>query len=327
MKIEDLNAAVEAGILDKEQAERLRTFLAGRRSGSGSDEESLSFLRNFQDVFLTLGIALLTIGAGLWFQGWVGPMAAAVAAFGLALVLVPRRRSALPSLGLALAFTLATGFTFERLQSEGLLEFLPTPPLAALAASLLFFAVFRLPFALGLAAAAAALSVFSVTAADQALAAVLLSGLAVFALAMAFDMHDPGRNSSLSDIAFWLHLVAAPLIVHGVIQMSVDVGSGELAIGEALLILAVFVVMALVALVIDRRALLVSGLVYLGYAVAAVLREATGDAAGFAVVLLFLGAIVLVLALGWGQIRHFLLGRLPREGLLANLPPAGDPNA
>lgn len=328
---QDLKAAVEAGILDTDQAERLEGFLAARRAKGGSGEESLKFLRNFQDIFLTVGIGLVTVGTAFWIGGWAGSFAAAAIAFVLAWVLKSTRRTALPSLALAAAFAgfSATGLFYlvEPFRDDALS--IAFPFLAGAAAGLVYFAVYRLPFALGLAAGGAALALLAYTdvaAPGLAQVAVVVAGLAVFAVAMAFDLRDPERRSMPSDIAFWLHLVAAPLVVHGVVELAVDV-SGQLALGEALAVLAMLAVMALVALVIDRRALLVSGLVYLSYVVATFLREATGDAADFAMVLVLLGAFVLVLALGWGSIRRALLGRLPREGLLAHLPPAGISNA
>ena len=42
-------------------------------------------------------------------------------------------------------------------------------------------------------------------------------GLAIFATAMKFDMSDRNRVTQRTDIAFWLHLLAAPLIVHSVV--------------------------------------------------------------------------------------------------------------
>ena len=45
----------------------------------------------------------------------------------------------------------------------------------------------------------------------------LVSGLAVFAAAMSFDMSDRERITRWADCAFWLHLLAAPLIVRSAI--------------------------------------------------------------------------------------------------------------
>ena len=46
----------------------------------------------------------------------------------------------------------------------------------------------------------------------------LILGLGVFALAMHFDMADPARQTRRADIAFWLRLLAAPLMVHSLIS-------------------------------------------------------------------------------------------------------------
>jgi hypothetical protein len=44
-------------------------------------------------------------------------------------------------------------------------------------------------------------------------------GLRVFAAAMSFDLSDRDRMTRRSDCAFWLHLLAAPLIVHSLISL------------------------------------------------------------------------------------------------------------
>jgi hypothetical protein len=47
---------------------------------------------------------------------------------------------------------------------------------------------------------------------------IFICGVAVFALAMRFDISDRERLTRRTDIAFWLHLLAAPLIVHSLIR-------------------------------------------------------------------------------------------------------------
>ncbi len=42
---------------------------------------------------------------------------------------------------------------------------------------------------------------------------------------MRFDMTDPERLTRRTDIAFWLHLLAAPLIVHSLISGVLDESS------------------------------------------------------------------------------------------------------
>ncbi len=54
---------------------------------------------------------------------------------------------------------------------------------------------------------------------DAVESAVFLGcGLAVFAAAMAFDISDRERVTRRADCAFWLHLLAAPLIVHSLVS-------------------------------------------------------------------------------------------------------------
>jgi hypothetical protein len=144
--------------------------------------------------------------------------------------------------------------------------------------------------------------------------------VAIFALAMRFDLSDPARATRRADIAFWLHLLAAPLIVHPVVAPLVA-QDGAIGRGAALLVLAAVLAFAVVALVIDRRALLVSGLVYTGFALGALIRDAgfgeDGDTTPAA--LLALGAFVLLLSAGWRPLRALLLNLLPAR-LAARLP-------
>src|SRR5262249_7955882 len=97
--------------------------------------------------------------------------------------------------------------------------------LTAAAAGIYYFR-FRLPFALLPIAASLVIVVIAgsrVALADvQAHAVVTLTcGLAVFAAAMRFDLSDRERVTRRSDCAFWLHLLAAPLIVHSLVSMAI----------------------------------------------------------------------------------------------------------
>ena len=71
-------------------------------------------------------------------------------------------------------------------------------------------------------------------------------GLAIFALAMRFDMADPERLTRRTDIAFWLHLLAAPLVVHSLIRELVT-GVSQADPASAVAIMAIFLVLSLVA--------------------------------------------------------------------------------
>ena len=228
------------------------------------------------------------------------------------------------------------------------LHFYPGGPLAfaaralfATAAAAAFYWRFKLPFALlplaaSLIVAAVGVASFlvprSLAVSDSVV--LLVCGLGVFAAAMSFDASDRERLTRRADCAFWLHLLAAPLIVHSVIQLVTPslVGSSRhfgvrfspIMTNElALAIVLIVALLAIVAIAIDRRALLVSGLAYLGGAVGyALTGAAAGSGPGFkvAATLVILGALVLSLGAGWVPLRRRLLALLS-PAISNRLPP------
>jgi hypothetical protein len=155
-------------------------------------------------------------------------------------------------------------------------------------------------------------------------AIILGCGLAIFVLAMRFDMTDPERLTRRTDIAFWLHLLAAPLIVHSLIEGMVS-DTRKLGLESAVAIILVFLALSFVAVLIDRRAMLVSGLSYAGFAFWTLIRQAGFSDMTTPVTLLTLGAFVLLLSAGWRPLRAGILNiaptalarRLPRTSLAA----------
>ncbi len=147
----------------------------------------------------------------------------------------------------------------------------------------------------------------------------LISGLLVFLLAMVFDMSDLDRVTRRTDIAFWLHLLAAPLIVHPLIATIAEHGT-QLDTNAAVAILAIFLGFAIVSLIIDRRALLVSGLTYAGLAFGTLLQK-SGFSDTPAATLLALGSFILILSALWHPLREAVLKLLP-AALVVRLPHA-----
>jgi hypothetical protein len=192
-----------------------------------------------------------------------------------------------------------------------------------------FFARFRFPFALlpvagGLVIAVTALSPFYAKVIDVH-AMLLVCGLLVFASAMAFDVTDRERTTRRADCAFWLHLLAAPLIVHSLIWLvagnTLAAMTGRLAVA----IVAIVAALAIIAVVIDRRALIVSALTYLGIVIAYAVKSAaaaTFDLEGrvFFATLLALGAMVLIIGVAWLPLRRALMILVPARAAL-RLPP------
>ncbi|GLK54887.1 hypothetical protein JOD31_002048 [Methylopila capsulata] len=343
---DDLAAAVAAGVIDQAAADRLRAFLTRDDEGpsplGAADREDVRFVRGFHDVFMSFGLAALLIGFRLAVMAVI-PGSAHAAAFALgasaiwalAEIFARRQRLVLPSIVLALGFVtyVATAATFV----FGAFEYAPgTAPDAApffavagaaLAAAIAFRLRFRLPFSSLLIAGGviglglAALETVAPGAVEAHWDGVLLGlGLAVFAVAMRYDLKDPGRVTLAADHAFWLHLLAAPMIVHALLAFAVakpDAPTGP----EAGLVVAIMLALALIALAIDRRALLMSGLIYFGAAIGVLVAQTDIDpGAIFALTLVLLGGFVVTLGAGWRPARRLVLAGVPSAARRA-LPP------
>ena len=207
------------------------------------------------------------------------------------------------------------------------------------AAAALFYLRFRLPFTLLLIAGglvcmiiAASYHLWPSQAPKYQPVILLVSGLATFAAAMAFDASDRERVTRRADCAFWLHLLAAPLIVHSLIEMVWPIPPGassriaaNLTTEVAIAVAVIVAILSIVAIITDRRALLVSALIYLGivigYAIAGTIGQQGADQPViFFATLVVLGALVLSLGVGWQPLRRVFL-RLLSPGLASRLPP------
>lgn len=347
-----LDLAVTKGLIEPGQATALRSLARQEQPDAPRpepvDEERLRFISGFADIFVTIGLVLFLGAASYLLHNYLGRafVAAATAALAWALAefFTRRRRMALPSIVLLVVFAhasfFALGLALGAGQGSGSARFSwletlwhpqgdPLPmalgALGTVALAGLHYWRFRVPITVAAGAAALALSiVFALSAVAPDLTGRLFNGLlatlglAVFAAAMWFDLRDPRRETRRTDIAFWLHLLAAPLIVHSVFQ-ALGAGRGQVAIGVSALVLLVFAALALVAILVDRRALLVSGLVYAGVAFSSLIRGVGLTDTTTPVTILVLGAFVLLLSAGWAPLRAALLGFAP-EGLAARLP-------
>ncbi|MBY0613450.1 MAG: hypothetical protein K2P80_14830 [Beijerinckiaceae bacterium] len=345
---EDLRLAVGRSILSPGQAEALREIARARAAADFEpleDREKLRFISGFGDIFVVIGIALFLGAAGYFLLSAAGAAALwgglAALSWGLAELFTRRRRMALPSIVLLLCFALAIfGFIDTLLgmaigkASAGSFGLTLDSPLAIAGSGLatallvaLHYARFRVPITVAACAAGLVLTVLALLTAlapstiSRLLGWIVLAlGLGVFAMAMRFDQSDLTRQTRRTDIAFWLHLLAAPMIVHSFMQIAFG-GVGELTVAKAVALIAAFVALAIIALMIDRRAILVSGLVYAGVAFGTVLKETALSNATIPASLLTLGAFILALSSGWQPIRRAVLTLAP-PALRRRLPPA-----
>jgi hypothetical protein len=337
---EHLDIAVAQGIIDAGQAARLRDLA---RSGpqavetselvADPDDEKFRLIGGFNDVFVTIGVGLLVsalfgLASQLGFGGGFAILAMIIA-WGLSEFFSRRMRLALPSIVLALMFAGAGAFVGASfggtLFGEG--AALVVSGLAAALSALAHERRFHVPIDTAIAAAGFICAISGglyLLAPDwmgkHSAIPLALLGLAVFALAVRVDASDVQRRTRRADIAFWLHMLSAPLIVHAVIPL-VTGDVSEINTAQALLILVVFVTLGIVALVIDRRALLISGLAYAGIAIAYLLSQSVGEGMRLSVTLLGLAIVVLGLSAGWRSLRRALLPLLPLGGFQHYVPP------
>jgi uncharacterized membrane protein YfcA len=147
---------------------------------------------------------------------------------------------------------------------------------------------------------------------------VLVLGIGVFLFAMRWDSSDPTRVTRRSDVAFWLHLLAAPMIAHPIFAL-LGLTSGNVSVGEGLVVVLLYVLFGLTALAIDRRALLVSALAYVLFALNELFKQLGAIELNVALTALVIGSSLLLLSAFWHQARQAVVKPLP-ESLRAKLP-------
>ena len=332
----DLQSAVSAGALSHEAAEALRTHSASMRSAPMADEEQFRLITGFNDIFVTIAAVLLlaaAAGIGAALAPGVAGVLVAGSAWLLAEFFTAKRRMALPSIVLLLAFVGGVAAVPINVLAE------TEPNLTASVSSLIGAGIgllaagaawlhwrrFMVPItvaagAAGLAATAIALvlSVIMQGRVDHNPEPVLLPlifvcGLAIFAVAMRWDMSDPKRETRRSDVAFWLHLLAAPMIAHPLFNW-LGVTEGEnIGAASALGVLAIYILMGMVALAVDRRALLVSALAYVLLAMTWLFRQFGAVELNVALTGLVIGSALLALSAFWSPIRSALIQHLPGD--------------
>lgn len=304
---EEINGAVAAGALAPEQAASLRDYVAASNRTPTADEEYLWFFRGYNDAFVayaciavlgTLGWLGTMIPVGDSPRGGMGgfPMVGAIAAllvatasWGLAEIFSRLRRMALPSFLLALTFPFAVLVTLMMLilpmagrgagmTGGGLLATLCAA--VAAIASYFFWRRFRVPFSqamtVGMGVAAIAILFGSLlgrtsSGGNVVLVLTMLMGIGVFVYAMRWDMGDPWRVTMRSDVGFWLHWLAAALVIYPLMVL-LGVSAGIGSAGSAIVMIIIFLLAALIGLVVNRKIWVAFSLMPLAYSINSLLQ-------------------------------------------------------
>jgi hypothetical protein len=362
----DLEAAVAAGALAPDAAAALRNFVDSNRATPVVDEEHFRLLTGFNDIFVGIAAAILLLAVGwigyyvppnIESDGpspFMGLFVAATA-WGLAEFFTRQRRMALPSIILLLAFVggvsattvfgLVSAIGTETFEDNGAAFTLVLSAGAALgaAAAWLHWRRFRVPITVAAGAAsvvavALGLIASSLIGDGQNIGeergeqiksllegAALVLGIGVFLFAMWWDSSDPRRETRRSDVAFWLHLLAAPLLVHPIFSL-LGLNEGTATTLDGIAVILLYVLLGLVALAIDRRALLVSALAYVLYALNSLFETYGVVELNVALTALIIGSALLVLSAFWHNARRMVVRPLP-PALQAKLPVLDRPTA
>jgi len=355
----DIRAAVEGGAISDDAAKRLEAFLRARNDPDrGLDSENLRFLSNFNDVFLTIGIAVLMTGLG--FLSWIAfsnmlgiskatfvltPAPLLIGAWLLAEYFCGKRRLLLPSMALSTVIVLSAAalaaLTFAPDNAEQTERFgrnfedmLATIGFAgfgaAAAAAAAIFWRFRLPFSLFLLALTIA-GVFYTAVARIGGENLLFSGavslgigIATLVFAIWFDARDPQRASRTSDHAFWLHMAAAPQIIFGLRGLILGSGFAPAGAADAAVMLVVLLGFAFLSLALNRRALIVSGLLTFAATLWVLVDNFGGGGNGLNSLMLtalIVGGSIVLLGGGWRTARRFILKLVPSTGMSGRIFP------
>jgi MFS family permease len=349
---QELDDAVASGVITAEAANALRAHIESQRSTAIPDEEQFRLITGFNDIFVSIAAAIL-----LFAVGWIGqsigqatglfisdhgdagpsflaPLAIAATAWALALFFTGRRRMALPSILLLLAFVGGVLVTaaFAQVQLIGADHLneqnqLLAATIGGISAAIAAVAAwvhwrrFHVPITVAAGAAAIAALFLAIVVAivqpgdseaakNLILGFVLLLGIGMFLFAMWWDSSDRARLTRRADVAFWLHLLAAPMIAHPVFAL-LGLTNGSVGVGEGLLVIGLYVLFGLTALAVDRRALLVSALAYVLYALTELFKQFGAVELNVALTALVIGSALLLLSAYWHQARRLIVTRLP----------------
>ena len=336
----DIDSAIDQGVLSEQDAAAFRAHVSQLRKTQTQDNEQFSLIGGFHDVFIAIAcvLVLVSIGylgvvltgivfpramVGLFIGGGLSTM---LASWGLAEFFTRKRQKALPSIILVLGFVIGTIFSagaiVELVNGDGGIEdfngadfgfdgvvVIGVTVIALFAhwrrfkvpitvAALTFAIIGFFGILVGFAIRPIPLNIF-----------LFLGGLATLAVALRWDISDLERQTRRSDVAFWLHLLAAPLLVHPIF-VSLNVFEPDTSVISAAVIILAYGVMSVISLSLDRRALMVSGLGYALYAFYVILESIGFTGVSFSIAGLVIGSGLLLMSAFWeycrrGLVRHY----------------------
>ncbi|WP_394178746.1 hypothetical protein [Marinomonas posidonica] len=315
---EDLDSAVKQGVLSPQSVMSFREFIASSRKTSVVDEENFRLVGGFNDIFVVIACALLLFSS-LWVLQLVNPIVAhlvfVILAWWLGDIFISKRKMALPAIFLLLSFV-GGSFMLSQAIFAGQLFAEVISTSVSLVAAYGHWRRFNVPMtiavatAAGMAIVASAIMAFLPENGLIVMSTLFVFGVLCFAFAMYWDAQDTQRITRKSDVAFWLHMLSAPLIIHPVFS-TLGILDGNESLLNMVFIVLLYLLMTLISITVDRRAFMVSSLFYVIYALQALFASFGNVADSIAMTGVVMGSILLLLSVYWQTSRRFIVSHLP----------------
>ena len=316
---EDLNLAVKKGIFTETAVDEFRSSISAIKNSPSVDEENFRLIGGFNDIFVVIACCLLLFSSIFVLKpinDSLGLIAFVIISWALSEFFVLKRKMSLPAIVLLIAFVggvFSLFFSFFPKTSE-----ISLIVAAAVSSGAAYFHWLRFKVPITVAAGSVAvigliisivLNIFP-NAKDWILGLLSVCGIGAFLLAMYWDSADTSRVTRKSDVAFWLHLVSAPLIIHPIFS-SLGVLEGNQSMVNMGTVIILYVIMTIVSITIDRRAFMVSSLAYVLYALTTIIKTYGDVGYSFALTGVFMGAVLLLLSAFWHVTRSRIVNLLP----------------
>jgi len=319
---EDLHKATEAGIFKQDDIDKFYAFMEEERQSSLVDEENFKLISGFNDIFVVIA-SILFLGSAAWVSSSAGKgfsmLVVAGLSWGLAEFFVRKRRMSLPAVILLISYVTSIFFfvaSFWERPADGS-PFYVSAAITAIA-TWIHWKRFAVPITVAAGMSAVAIFIVSLVLSindsllDYVYILIFVTGLITFGVAMYWDASDVKRLTYRSDVAFWLHLLASPLIIHPIFS-SLGVFDNQSGMSSIVMIVALYLVLSAISLIVDRRSFMVSSLIYVLFALNQLFKTYGLESNSFAIGGMFIGFSLLLLTGYWSQSRSFLLKFMPQS--------------
>ena len=316
---EDLNRAIKKGIFSNSAVDEFRNQVSSNRLNTDA-QEHFKLIGGFNDIFIVIACGLLLFSS-FSVLGSINPslgyLVFLLLSWGLAEFFVLKRKMALPAIMLLIAFVGSTAGLSHSLISISTESGAMMAAILSAVAAYIHWQRFSVPITVAVAIVALIgliVSLFKVVFPDISTwisPLLLVCGLFSFTFAMSWDAADTLRKNYRSDVGFWLHLLAAPLIIHPIFTGLDILNGGEENIFSMAVVVLLYLLLTIVSICIDRRVLMVSSLIYFITALSGLFESYDMMGASSAFTGIFVGALLLLMSGYWQRVRRVLVNQLP----------------